>query len=181
MSKLNTLSGRRNTSTPPNYSMSGNGGYPSLPMDLSTLNTNFANFMGQESFIPSFAGIDGYTQSAYLQNISPLSFNTDGMNAETPGAKWLGEGNILQTGAQGLQAIAGLGQAYTGYKQLGLAEDQLDFSRDAFKVNTNNQLAGIRANIAQKYETMFRGQGFEDSQSMANNKANELTSEFKGV
>lgn len=39
----------------------------------------------------------------------------------------------------GAQAITGLAGAYTGLKQLGLAEDSFDFQKQAFNTNLENQ------------------------------------------
>jgi len=52
----------------------------------------------------------------------------------------------LQTGLQGVQALSGLASAYTGYKGLGLAEDQFKFQKDLAQTNLENQAALINEN-----------------------------------
>ena len=39
---------------------------------------------------------------------------------------WFGQGGYLDMGSQGLAALSGLANAYTGYKGLKLAEDQFN-------------------------------------------------------
>lgn len=47
----------------------------------------------------------------------------------------------------GLQSAAGLFNAYNGYKQLGLAEDQFNFQRDYANTNLANQAAVTNADM----------------------------------
>ena len=52
----------------------------------------------------------------------------------------------LQTGLQGVQALSGLASAYTGYKGLGLAEDQFEFQKDLANTNLANQASLVNEN-----------------------------------
>ena len=49
------------------------------------------------------------------------------------GNSWFGKSGILPTAFQGLSALGGLMQAYTGLKGLGVMQDQLETSKDAFR------------------------------------------------
>ena len=48
--------------------------------------------------------------------------NNQGQNQDIG---WFGEGGYLQTGAQGLQALGGLAQAYLGFQELWLRQRRL--------------------------------------------------------
>lgn len=54
-------------------------------------------------------------------------------NVNTGGSTWFGKSGILPTAFQGLSALGGLMQAYTGFKGLQLAKEQLQNSVNAFR------------------------------------------------
>ena len=58
---------------------------------------------------------------------------------QTTPTGWFGQGGYLQTGAQVANAASGLMGAYTGYKNLQLAEDKFDFEKSLAGVNLANQ------------------------------------------
>jgi hypothetical protein len=49
--------------------------------------------------------------------------------------------DIANSVFSGLEALAGLAQAYTGYKTLGLAEEELAFNKAVTRANLKNQVA----------------------------------------
>ena len=55
------------------------------------------------------------------------------INGMDTGTNWFGKNGVLPTVFQGLNAVGGLMQAYTGLKQLQFAREQLDASKDAFR------------------------------------------------
>lgn len=50
----------------------------------------------------------------------------------------------------GISALTGLGNAYMGMKQFGLAEDSLDFQKDAFSKNFEAQKRTTNAQLADR-------------------------------
>jgi hypothetical protein len=85
-------------------------------------------------------------------NWSGLSTTNNGEwvgNVSTPSSSF---GGITGSGlAQGAQALAGLGQAYIGYKNYGLAKDMFNFQ----KATTNRNIA----NQASEYNTGVQNAG----------------------
>ena len=77
---------------------------------------------------------------AWNQNQGPTMTNSQGGSTG-----WFGQGGYLDMGSQGLAALSGLANAYTGYKGLKLAEDQ--FAAEKGFANRN------LANQAQQYNT----------------------------
>lgn len=75
---------------------------------------------------------------------------------------WKQLGNILGSDkfTTGMSAFGNLAGIYTGFKSLGLAEDQLDFSKYSFSKNFNAQ--------AQTYNNTLRDQWASRSAAAAN-------------
>ena len=82
-----------------------------------------SNLFGKTNMDGSYTGPDSGTGKVY-------NVNKEGKNVT--GAGW-------STAAQGVQAAAGLAQAYTGLKSLGLAKKQFSFQKDAANRDVANQ------------------------------------------
>ena len=126
---FNTPSGAdsyRNGLIVQNYNKGAHTGYQSsAPGDIIGDNKgvmsypSLANTVSQRTAIPGFESMHGgYTA-------------TDGTEVagNIPGdGSWLNADN-LKAGAQGLQALSGLANAYMGYKNYGLAKDMFGFQK----------------------------------------------------
>jgi hypothetical protein len=79
-------------------------------------------------------GLDYNSLAALSNNLMPT--NTGGL-----GGMWGKLGDILGNPKfnTGMSAFSNLAGIYTGFKSLGLAEDQLDFSKYSFSKNFNAQ------------------------------------------
>ena len=53
---------------------------------------------------------------------------------------WFGNNGVLPTAFMGLQALGGLANAYTGLQQLGLANKQYNFAKNAFNAQLGNSI-----------------------------------------
>ncbi len=70
---------------------------------------------------------------------SGIDYKNATANTPTGLAKF---GNALNVGSSVMQGISGLANAYTGYKALGLAEDQFEFEKNLARANyTNSAMA----------------------------------------
>lgn len=74
----------------------------------------------------------------------------------------------LQTGLQGLQALSGLANAYTGYKNYGLAKDMFGFEKAATNRNIANQAQLVNNEIQNAGEV---GMGLAGNTMDANARA----------
>jgi hypothetical protein len=68
-------------------------------------------------------------------------------NGEWSGSLGASSGLTGSSLAQGAQALAGLGQAYVGYKNYGLAKDMFNFQKDATNRNIANQASEYNTGI----------------------------------
>ena len=69
---------------------------------------------------------------------------------------------------KGLSGLSSLLGAYSGYKGLGLAEDQFDFNKDAFGVNLANQAKLTNADLQTRQQSRNnRGVGIPLAEYMA--------------
>ena len=77
--------------------------------------------------------------------------------------------NGLSTGLQGIQALSGLANAYTGLKGLGLAEDQFAFSKAGANKDVANQAKLINNNIlnSAQVSNALAGNTLSDTQKTA--------------
>ena len=70
----------------------------------------------------------------------------------TPPPAAFGEGsNMGQNVMGGVQAFTGLANAYTGYKNYGLARDQLDENKKQFNLNFNSQAGLVNNQLADQH------------------------------
>jgi hypothetical protein len=81
------------------------------------------------------------------------------------------------------EGLSGLGQLYIGLKSLGLAKDQLAFSKEAYRTNLTNQTqsynTALRDRINARAVTEGREAGYAD-QYMAENQLNMPASRGRG-
>ena len=102
------------------------------------------------------------------------------------GNSWFGKSGILPTAFQGLSALGGLMQAYSGLKGIGVMEEQLDNAKDAFttqfEANKTSLGEGVRNAAATNY-AMHRGtvRNFnEDEQrQVADAEANRVKNSYR--
>ena len=66
-----------------------------------------------------------------------------GANSTTPKTGWFGKGGYIDTGANVFNALSGVANAYTGYKSLGLAQDEFKFNKGLASTNLANQASLI--------------------------------------
>lgn len=103
----------------------------------------------------------GLVPTQYADTISALTgASTDGTGAgKTPppvdtGNMFSSAFGWLGNNAQGigslLQGIGALGSLYGTSKQLGLAQDQFNFQKQAYKTNLANQIASYNTNLEDK-------------------------------
>ena len=88
--------------------------------------------------------VNGNSFSNIAKSISDTAGSING------GSSWFGKSGILPTAFQGLSALGGLMQAYTGFKGLQLAKEQLQNSVDAFRTqfDANKTALGDQARNA---------------------------------
>lgn len=58
-----------------------------------------------------------------------------------------------------LSGLGGLGQAYTGFKTLGIAEDELDFNKGVFNTNLANQAKSINSQLEDRQRSRIASTG----------------------
>lgn len=104
----------------------------------------------------------GPSQTPYNYPMSQEAIDA-GMNAPTAETNWFGDKGVVGGIAQGVQAAAGLANAYLGYKNYGLAKDKFMFEKAA----TNRSVA----NQASEYNTGIQNAG-EVGMSLAGNTMN---------
>jgi len=102
------------------------------------------------------------------------------------GSSWFGKSGILPTAFQGLSALGGLMQAYTGLKGLGLMKDQLENSKNAFRTQfeaNRNSLGEQVRNAAATNYAMHNGtaRDFNESEQrqVADSEANRVKNSYK--
>lgn len=82
--------------------------------------------------------------SDYMNNGTQNNTMTNGLPASYSNTQdfWsMSNPNMWNSVSQGIGAVGALGQTYLGFQQLGQAEDQLDFQKQAFWTNYDQQVA----------------------------------------
>ena len=93
-----------------------------------------------------------------LPSSTPIQFQSNAALGTTPPASTGGmfDGFLGNTqngvttqgwGIPAIQAVGGLANSWLGFQQLGLAEDQFKFQKDAFKQNFNQQAQTINTQL----------------------------------
>lgn len=102
------------------------------------------------------------------------------------GINWFGKSGMLPTVFQGLSAIGGLMQAYTGLKQLQFAREQLDASKDAFRTQfeaNRTALADSARNAASTnyaaHHGLARSFNQDEQRQVADNEYNRVRDSYK--
>lgn len=149
--------------------------------EYSWLNPNNPSFTQGNILGASNGLVNGNMFSNARKSIS------DAMNSlNTSGNSWFGKSGILPTAFQGLSALGGLMQAYSGLKGIGVMEEQLDNAKDAFRTqfeaNKTSLGEGVRNAAATNY-AMHRGtaRNFnEDEQrQVADAEANRVKNSYR--
>lgn len=85
--------------------------------------------------------VAGFTGMPQASNGGMFSGSAWGQTPDAPKTSFWGDGgfNIGSVGTIA-QGIGALGSAYLGFKNYGLAKDQLNFSKTAFNANLNNSI-----------------------------------------
>lgn len=82
-------------------------------------------------------------------------------------------GNFLGNFANLAEGLSGLGQLYIGLKSLGIAKDQLAFSKEAYRTNLENQKksynTALEDRIRSRYVTEGRSSADADAYLAKNN------------
>ncbi len=158
-------------------------------LDLSNLNFNLKDvsydYQNPMSSMQNLSYSPSYNSGSNMPDFSMLqeAFKMGQMEnvTGTGDMGWFGQGGYLQTGAQGLQALGGLAQAYLGFEGLGLAKDQFKFNKNLATTNLNNQIATIRSNIADRERTKLLANGVSNADVVAQQKAMDYTKDFRGI
>ena len=96
------------------------------------INVDYDNWLGYTP--PGSSSTDTFDFSPERTETIKTNLANDGFNVDGFGnSSWFGKSGILPTAFQGLSALGGLMQAYTGFKGLQLAKDQLQNSIKAFR------------------------------------------------
>lgn len=154
------------------YSNAGLAGYGSSDIGAVTADNigkdgtiNWGNFLG---YTP--AGMEG----------AKLDLDLGGGNS------WFGKSGILPTAFQGLSALGGLMQAYTGLKGLGLMKDQLENSKNAFRTQFEANKTSIGEQVRNAAATnyaMHRGTARDfnenEQRQVADAEANRVKNSYK--
>jgi len=111
-----------------------NGVYKATPEMLAADRAQWTKFDTNNGLVKQNAGFSVDAGG----NITDTGFNADrykALGVDNPNATGLD----LKTGLAGVQAAAGLLNAYTGLKGLGLAKDQFGFAKSAANRDVANQ------------------------------------------
>lgn len=104
-----------------------------------------------------FQAISNHTDGSWLGNTNIDAVGT----GNTQQAGFLsGVGDSLSNGwnalggmegvSQGLNALSGIGQSYLGFQQLGLAEDQFNFTRNSWQQDYDMRLADYNRQVSRQ-------------------------------
>lgn len=105
---------------------------------------DFSNYNNGLGTYGSYTNPAGETVGLDKSAFDSVSGTQHGGSLTQSGSSGLG---VLGTGASILQGLGSLAGAYTGYKSLGLAEDQFDFSKAAANRDIANQGQTINNSI----------------------------------
>jgi hypothetical protein len=106
----------------------------------------------------SMFGVQGLDTPQNPMDIDPNSFGAPGTemnfgNNNQPPA--FGQGSTMgQNFMGGVQAFNGLANAYMGYKNYGLAKDQLAENKKQFSLNFNTQAGLVNNQLSDKYAVL---------------------------
>jgi len=145
------------------------------------LNPNNPSFTQSNMLGASNGLVNGNMFSNSAKSISNAMNNIGG-----GGSSWFGKSGILPTAFQGLSALGGLMQAYSGLKGIGLMEDQLENSKNAFRTQfeaNRNSLGEQVRNAAATNYAMHNGttRDFNESEQrqVADSEANRVKNSYK--
>lgn len=87
--------------------------------------------------------LNGTANQTMGSGLFDQAFTSSLADTGTPDAapSFWGQESTWNNLSKGIGAVGALGNAYLGYKQLGQAEDQLNFQKEAFWANYNQQVA----------------------------------------
>jgi hypothetical protein len=93
-----------------------------------------------------------------------------GANAPMAGPSWFEKIGGMEGIGQGVSAFANLANIYAGFKSLGLAKDQLQFSKSSFNKNFNAQAQSYNNELKDRWtarnaSAQARGQSYESMDS----------------
>ena len=96
------------------------------------------------------AGLEGYQFDTADGGFKPTYFTPDFFNNnqnlfnkwgyDTGNSSWFGNNGVLPTVFGGFQALGGILNGITGMQQLGLANKQYNFAKDAFNAQLGNSI-----------------------------------------
>ncbi len=119
---------------------------------VPTNNVNIGSYQGIPQNQSNYGGFNGPSYDNLGSSIFPQNNNLGNINNNNGGFSGLditgGDDNSIG-GVDILQTLQGITNAYLGYKNLGLSEDQFGFTKDSFNSNL--------ANSTQAYNTDLEG------------------------
>lgn len=126
----------------------------------------------------------GLVPTQYANTIGALSGSSTGGGGKTPppvdtGNMFSSAFGWLGNNAQGigslLQGIGALGSLYGTSKQLGLAQDQFNFQKEAYNTNLANQIASYNTNLEDKIRGRYSTADQSEAQVQDYLNKNRLT------
>ena len=157
----------------------GGGGAPSSGVLLSP----GVGWNG-DSFVRPDGGLINMGKTSAGTNFSNTIVN--GNDGWLGGNSLWGRNGVLPTVFQGLSAVGGLMQAYTGLKQLQFAREQLDASKDAFRTQfeaNRTALADSARNAASTnyaaHHGLARSFNQDEQRQVADNEYNRVRDSYK--
>lgn len=103
-----------------------------------------------------FQAIGNHTDGSWVGNPNIASVGTNPQQAgflsgvgDSLSGGWDAIGG-MQGLSQGLNALSGIGQTYMGFQQLGLAEDQFNFTRNAWQQDYDMRLADYNRQVSRQ-------------------------------
>lgn len=114
-----------------------------------------ASFGGQGTPVPANQG--------FLSPQTELNFGANSAVPApgVPGAAggWFDKIGGMQGIGTAFQGLGSLGQIYSSIKALGLAEDQLDFSKQAFETNLKNSTKSYNTALEDRIRARYHSEG----------------------
>ena len=115
----------------------------------------FADYMKSLGYSDQDLASNGFWQT----NSNGQGYGFLGFTDPNQGNSWLGNNGILPTAFGGLQALSGVLNGITGMQQLGLANKQYNFAKDAFNAQLGNSIENYRNAAANARRVAYALQG----------------------
>lgn len=142
-----------------NPGMGLNFGMPVTATSMPAPNSSTMGQFGQTTGTPLFA------QKGAMDNLLPPAAKA-GM-AGAAGGNWFDKIGGLEGIGSIAQALGSIGQVYAAIKGVGLAKDQLNFSKEAYRTNLNNQTQTYNTSLEDRISARYHMEGKDSNQAEA--------------